>query len=343
MTSAARLLPFSGARQGISLLGPAVALVVVALVLAACSRADPNAPSAASSSSAPVPGQPVRIGYQKFGVLIILKARGTLDRALAERGCSVQWSEFFAGPPVMEALGAGKIDFGVAGEGPPVFAQAADAPIVYIAAEPPSPEAEAILVPQGSTVKTVRDLRGKKIALNRGSNVHFFTLRALEEALLGANDVVLSFIPPADARAAFESGQVDAWAIWDPYLAVAQKSTGARVLRDANGLARNPAYYVGSRSFVEQRADVVKVVIDEIEKIDTWARDNPDEVASSLGEQLKIDVDALEVAIRRGKYGVGPITEAVIAGQQIVADTYFKAGLIPKAIKITDAVLAQNR
>jgi sulfonate transport system substrate-binding protein len=319
------------------------ALLLVVFAGSACSRAEPAPVGSPAASAAPaVPAQAVRIGLQKYGVLIILKARGTLDKALAAVNSSAEWSEFFAGPPLMEALGAGKVDFGVAGEGPPVFAQAAGAPLVYVAAEPPAPEAEAILVPKDSTLSAVTELKGKKIALNKGSNVHFFTLRALEEAGLEPSDVKLSFLPPADARAAFESGQVDAWTIWDPYLAAAEKATGARVLRDAKGLAKNPAYYVGARSFVEKRGDLVKVILEEINKIDVWARDNPREVAALLADQLKIDVDALEIAIRRGTYGAGPITDELMASQQLVADTYFKAGLIPKAIRIADAVLARN-
>ena len=181
----------------------------------------------------------LRIGYQKYGTLMLLKAKGTLDKRLAEQGVDVQWTEFPGGPQLLEGLNVGSIDFGVTGETPPVFAQAAGADLLYVAYEPPAPTSEAILVPKDSPIKSVQDLKGKKVVLNKGSNVHYLLVRALEDAGLKYSDIQTVFLPPADARAAFERGSVDAWVIWDPYQAAAEQQLQARTLRDASGIADN--------------------------------------------------------------------------------------------------------
>src|SRR5690606_30844430 len=181
-----------------------------------------------AAASASAEDKIIRIGYQKYGNVILLKNKGTLEGKLAEIGYKPVWSEFPSGPPLLEALNAGAIDFGHAGEAPPIFAQAAAAEFVYVAHEPPAPKGEAILVPKDSPIKSVAELKGKKVALNKGSNVHYLLVKALEDAGLKYTDVQAVFLPPADARAAFERGSVDAWVIWDPYQAAAEKQLQAR-------------------------------------------------------------------------------------------------------------------
>lgn len=138
----------------------------------------------------------LRIGYQKYGTLVLLKAKGTLEKRLADQGVQVQWTEFPGGPQLLEGLNVGSIDFGVTGETPPVFAQAAGADLLYVAYEPPAPTSEAILVPKDSPIKSVAELKGKKVVLNKGSNVHYLLVRALEDAGLNYTDVKTVFLPP---------------------------------------------------------------------------------------------------------------------------------------------------
>ena len=155
----------------------------------------------------------MRVGYQKYGNLLLLKTSGLFEDKVKPLGATVEWREFGAGPALMEALAAGAIDFGTAGETPPVFAQAAGAPFAYIGAEPPAPAGEAILVRDGSPIGTLADLRGRRIAFNKGSNVHYLFVRAIAKAGLGLADVTPVYLAPPDGRAAFERGSVDAWAI----------------------------------------------------------------------------------------------------------------------------------
>ena len=281
----------------------------------------------------------VRIGYQKYGTLTLLKGRGTLEKRLAEQGVGVKWTEFPAGPVLLEGLNVGSIDFGTVGEAPPIFAQAAGANLVYVGNEPASPASEAIVVPKGSGLRTLADLKGKKIALNKGSNVHYLLLKALEKAGVGYADIQPVFLPPADARAAFERGSVDAWAIWDPFLAAAEKQLGARVLADGKGLVANYQFYLASRTYAEKNPDILRIVLDEVAKVDDWGRNNPEEVATILSAQTGLGKDVVALAASRYAYGVKPVSVDVIASQQRVADAFSGLKLIPKPIVVKDALL----
>lgn len=282
----------------------------------------------------------VRIGYQKYGTLTLLKGRGTLEKRLAEKGISVKWTEFPAGPVLLEGLNVGSIDFGTVGEAPPIFAQAAGANLVYVGNEPPSPESEAIIVPKGSTISKVADLKGKKIVLNKGSNVHYLLVKALEKAGVDYKEVQTVFLPPADARASFERGAVDAWVIWDPFLAAAEKQLGARVLTDGKGLVSNHQFYLASRPYAQANPETVRIVIEELAKVDEWGARNQKEVAAILATQTGLDTGIVELAAKRYAYGVKPVTPLVIAEQQKIADVFTHLKLIPKAIVVKDAQLA---
>ncbi|ATD63785.1 sulfonate ABC transporter substrate-binding protein [Janthinobacterium svalbardensis] len=281
----------------------------------------------------------VRIGYQKYGTLTLLKGRGTLEKRLAEQGVGVKWTEFPAGPVLLEGLNVGSIDFGTVGEAPPIFAQAAGANLVYVGNEPASPASEAIVVPKGSGLRTLADLKGKKIALNKGSNVHYLLLKALEKAGVAYADIQPVFLPPADARAAFERGSVDAWAIWDPFLAAAEKQLGARVLADGKGLVANYQFYLASRTYAEKHPEILRIVLDEVAKVDGWGRNNPDEVATILSAQTGLSKEVVALAASRYAYGVKPVSVDVIASQQRVADAFSSLKLIPKPIIVKDALL----
>ena len=281
----------------------------------------------------------VRIGYQKYGTLTLLKGRGTLEKRLAEQGVGVKWTEFPAGPVLLEGLNVGSIDFGTVGEAPPIFAQAAGANLVYVGNEPASPASEAIVVPKGSGLRTLADLKGKKIALNKGSNVHYLLLKALEKAGVAYADIQPVFLPPADARAAFERGRVDAWAIWDPFLAAAEKQLGARVLADGKGLVANYQFYLASRTYAEKNPEILRIVLDEVAKVDDWGRNNPDEVATILSAQTGLSKEVVALAASRYAYGVKPVSVDVIASQQRVADAFSGLKLIPKPIIVKDALL----
>jgi sulfonate transport system substrate-binding protein len=293
-----------------------------------------------ASTSAWAENALLRIGYQKYGTLTVLKGKGDLEKRLKPLGVDIKWVEFPAGPQLLEGLNVGSIDFGTVGEAPPVFAQAAGANLVYVANQPPAPQAEAIVVPKGSNVKSLADLKGKKIALNKGSNVHYLLVKALEKAGLKYTDVQTVFLPPADARAAFERGSVDAWAIWDPFLAAAEQQIGARVIADGKGIVANHQFYLASRDYADKNPGVIKAIVSELQKLDVWAAKDLQAVAEVLSPQIGLGVPIAKVAATRFAYGIQPINTAVAVEQQKIADVFHDLKLIPKAIRIADALPA---
>ncbi|MBL0943909.1 MAG: sulfonate ABC transporter substrate-binding protein [Hydrogenophaga sp.] len=290
---------------------------------------------AQSPASAP---RVLRVGHQK-GLLSLLKGRGTLERRLAPLGVKLSWTEFTAGPVQLEALNVGSIDFGDVGEAPPIFAQAAGAPLAYVAATVPRPAAEAVLLPKDSPIKTVADLKGKRVAYNKGSNVHYFLVKLLEKHGLKYEDVQSVFLPPADARAAFERGAVDAWVIWDPFLAAAEVGLNGRILADATGVVNNRGYFFSSLDYAAKNADVIKALIEEINQIDQWGSANRDALAAEFAPLWGLPRPAVDRSVGRAQYGTGPITRAVLQEQQAIADTFFNLKLIPKRINVLEAAV----
>lgn len=280
----------------------------------------------------------IRIGYQKYGNLILLKGTGDLEKKLAPLGVKVRWTEFPSGPPLLEAINAGAIDFGHAGEAPPIFAQAASADFLYVAHEPPAPQGEAVLVPKTSPIRSVADLKGKKIALNKGSNVHYLLVKVLEQAGIKYSEIEPVFLAPADARAAFERGAVDAWAIWDPFQAAAEVSIGARTLADGAGLVANHQFYLARKAFTDANPQAIDAVLASLAEFDRWAEGNTDAIAQQLSAGIGIPAPVLEIALRRQTYGIKPLAEDVVAEQQRIADAFYGLGLLPKPIVVSAVV-----
>lgn len=307
------------------------------VLLSACNNSDKS--KSEKPSTTENGAKTIRIGYQKFGTINFLKAQGTLEKALKPLGITVEWTEFPGGPQLLEALNVGSLDFGHTGEAPPIFAQAAGAPLVYFANEPENPKGEAIIVPKDSTIKSVKDLKGKKIALNKGSNVHYLLVKALEENGLKYEDVETAFLPPSDARAAFEKGAVDAWVIWDPFLAEAQRKTGARILVDGTNFVKNREFFLATESFANENQDVLNIVYKEIAKAEQWVDSNKGEAAEFLAPQIGMEKETLDIVLNRRPYGIQKITEKEIKDQQQIANKFFNLQLIPKEINTADAVI----
>ena len=276
----------------------------------------------------------IRIGYQKYGNLLLLKQHGGLDARLKPLGYTVEWSEFPSGPPILEAMRAGAIDFGQTGDAPPIFAQAGRTDLVYVAAEPAAPTGEAILVPKDSAIRSLADLKGKRVALNKGSNVHFLLSRRWRRpAWPMATSRRCSWPRPTPAPLS-SAGAVDAWAIWDPYLASAQAATGARTLATGEGLAGNIQFYLADQSFAGANPKAVGAIIDAVREVDDWEGAHPDEAAAELAEAVKLPHPVVATALARQAHGVAPLSPAVTAGQQEVADAFLALHLIPKKLDV---------
>jgi sulfonate transport system substrate-binding protein len=284
---------------------------------------------------------PLRIGYQKAAsALALLKAHGTLEKRLQPLGIEVKWSEFAAGPQLLEALNVGAVDFGYVGEVPPVFALAAGANFVYVANEVPTPEAEGILVPKNSPIKSFAELKGKKIAFNKGSDVHWLVVSLLKKYGLQYTDIEPVYLAPADARAAFERGAVDAWAIWDPFNAAAQKQIGARQLVSATGVVSRHQFFVASRPYAEKNREALKILMEEVSKEGQWIRDHTKDAAAQLAPIQGLEPDVIEIGLKHYAHVYKPLDDKVLDDQQRIADAFFDLKLIPQRLNVRSAVLA---
>lgn len=285
----------------------------------------------------------LNIGFQKYGILPILKERGSLETTLKDQGVNVKWVEFPAGPQLLEGLNVGSVVFGEAGEAPPIFAQAANSNIVYIANQPAAPKAEALIVQKDSKIQNIQDLKGKRVALNKGSNVHYLLLKLLEANKLTLNDIEVVYLPPSDARAAFERGAVDAWVIWDPFFAAAEHQIGARVLATGQNIVSNHQFYLADRKFAEQNPKVLESVVKELNDTTIWVKDHQDEAAKLLEKPTGLQLDVLKTSISRMAFGVKPISTEVAKEQQYVADAFYQQKLIPNKLNIQAAILSSSK
>ncbi len=280
----------------------------------------------------------LRIGYQKAAVnLVILKEQGVLEKRFPQT--KVKWIEFPAGPQLLEALAVGGLEFGLTGDSPPVFAQAAGKDLVYAGAEPAKPESSAILVLKDASIHTLADLRGKKVALQKGSSAHYLLVRAVEKAGLQWSDIQPIYLAPADARAAFERKSVDAWAIWDPYYAATELAIAPRVLTTGAGLSANNSFYLASRPFATDHPEALALLFEELTRADRFAQQHRPETIKLISAFSGLDAGVVSLFLqRRPPSPVGPITPGTLIAQQRVADTFQRLGLIPRRIDVTAKV-----
>lgn len=283
----------------------------------------------------------VRIGWQKGSAIQVLARKQlVIEQRLKTLGIdSVKWVEFQFGPPMLEALGAGAIDLGSVGDTPPIFAQAGagGSNLVYVAATPSAQH--AVLVPKNSPIKTVADLKGKKVAFGKGSSAQNVTIKALAIAGLTLKDIEPTYLSPADATAAFNGGNIDAWTVWDPYYAIGELRYNARVIADtSDARLRSSSYYIAHRDFAAKYPAALSAVLDEIRLLTIKAGQNRDELSAIAAEATGIDAGVWKVAFNRAEFTLGPVTDAHIAQQQQLADTFLSLGIIPKKINVADTV-----
>lgn len=274
-----------------------------------------------------------RVGWQKgTAILVLAKHNQVFEKRLKALGVeSVKWVEFQFGPPLLEGLGLGAVDIGAVGDTPPIFAQVAGARLVYAATTPASQN--AILVRKNSPIKTVADLKGKRVAFGKGSSSHNVTVRALAHAGLTPKDITEVHLAPADATAAFNGGRVDAWTVWDPYYAIAEQKYDARVLIDTKAdHLKSHSYWLANRAFSESYPEVLAAALDEVGKLVTWASDHRDVFAEFYAKETGVELEPIRAAFQRSEYAWGPLTGAHIKSQQELAATFHELGIVPKKI-----------
>lgn len=283
----------------------------------------------------------LRIGLQKSSTLTtLLRTRGTLEQLLAPLNVKVSWHEFTSGLPLLEALNLGNIDVSAdVADTVPVFAQAAGAKLTFVAQEAPSPSAQAIIVRADSPIQGLADLKGKRVGFAKAAGVHFLLLAALDKAGLSFKDIEPAYLAPADGRAAFERGAIDAWVVWDPFLAAVQKQASVRVLADGRHLASYQRYYLAGTAYAQARPDVLRVFFSELQKAGVWVKQHPKEAAALLGPVWGLDAEIVELANSRRSYEVRAVQPSNMGEQQRIADAFLSEKLLPRRVDALNAPL----
>ena len=283
----------------------------------------------------------LRIGYQKASVnLVIAKQQKLFEQEFPN--AKISWNEFPGGPQILEALAVGSIDIGATGDTPPVYAQAGNKPLHYFAYETAKPLASAILVPSNSKITQLSQLKGKRVGVHRGSSSHYLLVQAVRKADLKWTDIQPIWLSPADARAAFQKGAINAWAIWDPYYAAAQIEDKAKVLASGKGLSPNYTFYLASDNLVKAHPKALKGIIQQINLADKWVQSNKAATATLFAQStgLKPNVSQTFIQRRPNPSTAAPLTQKVIASQQELANRFSELKIIPKSIHIQQAVWA---
>ncbi|WP_061027451.1 aliphatic sulfonate ABC transporter substrate-binding protein [Bradyrhizobium sp. CCH5-F6] len=264
----------------------------------------------------------IRIGYQKNGVLVIARQQAALEKHFAPQGIEVKWIEFSSGPPMMEAMNVGSVDYGA---------------IVYAAGQPIT-NGQGILVPKDSPIRTIAELKGKRIGFTKGSSAHNIVVQTLEKAGLAYADITPVYLTPPDAGPAFANGSIEAWAIWDPYFAIGETRQNGRILINAREVTKTNSFYIANREFARNHGAVLQQIVDVTTTVGKWAEQHRDEVARSLAAVTGVPLEIQTIAANRANFVVGPVTDDIVATQQGVADRFHRLGLIPKSIVIRDIV-----
>ncbi len=284
------------------------------------------------------PLKELRIGYQKIGALLIVKAQKVLEKRFEPQGVRVRWVEFNFGPPLLEALAAGAVDYGYTGDAPPIFAEAAHASLLYAATIPTRGYGQAIVVPADSPIQDIAGLKGKKVAVAKASSAHNLLIAALESAKVPWAAITPVYLAPPDAASAFARGAVDAWSIWDPFFAIAELKQKARALPLDRKVSAQNSFFLVNAGFAAKHPDVVATINGAIATATTWADQHRDQVAAILAEASGVDLAAENRSVERTEFTFGPLNDDVLAEQQAVADRFQRLGLIPAPIHVRDIV-----
>lgn len=284
--------------------------------------------------------EPLRIGYQRSSTLMsILRHNDTLEERLAEHDVTISWHEFTSGLPMLESLNVGNIDISAdVADTVPIFAQAAGADLTFYASEAPSPAGQALIVREDSDIQSLEDLEGKRITVTRGAGNHYLLIAALDSVGLTLDDIRVSYLPPADARAAFEQGNVDAWIAWEPFLSTTRAALDTRTITDgSDGLASYTRYYLAATPYVERNPEVIATVYEALDEAGRWVKENPEEAASLLSPLWgNLDPEIVQSANDSRSYDVQPATLEGLEEQQRIADAFFAADILPVEVDTQD-------
>ncbi len=276
------------------------------------------------------------VGYQKSSLnLLVARQQQLFEQQFP--GVQVAWKEFPAGPQMLEALAVGAIDFGAVGNTPPVFAQAAGKDLKYIGYEVVPQNAQALLIPADSSIRTLADLKGKRIAVQKGSSAHELLAKVLQKAGLSWQDIQPIWLPPADARAAFDKQSIDAWSIWEPYLSAAELDAKAKVLIDGQAFARTYSFYIANPQFIEQHPGATEKILQSLNTADQWVLQHQQQALKIYQQStgLKQNIAQRVIDKRLKPSPIYSLKPEVVQAQQEIANLFQQVKLIPKSIQVS--------
>jgi len=316
----------------------AACLLAAGVLAAACasSASDSGGTSAGTKavSAADVAKVTLHVGDQAgTGAEALLTAAGLINKLPFK----VAWSDFTSGPPMLQAMGSGAIDIGGVGDAPPVFAASGGEQVEIVGARQTNGDQDAVVVPKGSPITSIAQLKGQKIAYGSGSSGNYNLLTVLTKAGLTTKDVTLVNLQPAEALAAFTSGAVAAWDIWPPYVQQVVAQDGAKVLATGSGYGSPYSFEVASKAAVADpdKAAAIKVYLATLDKAYVWAATHPSAWAAAWGKAAGLPASIMNVAATTDATTPVPVTSAIVSSEQNLVDQFFAAGLIPTKVDIS--------
>jgi sulfonate transport system substrate-binding protein len=283
----------------------------------------------------------INLGFQKTGIPLVARQLKVFERRFEPKGIAINWVEFTQGLLLLQALDLGDISFGNSGNVGCIFVQAAGGHIAYVAAQPSAPKGEGILVKANSAIKTLADLKGKKVAYAAGSSSHNLIAAALQKAGLSLNDIETVNLGASDAIFAYENDNVDAWVIWDPYFTIGQSKAPSRVLAFSGDVLKDSAgFLLANSQFAADHPDLVQEFIAGSREAGDWAKAHIDDVTTALAATTGIDKGVMTTVDKNASFDVVPLSNAILDGQQATADRLLNLKLIPTAVKVRDIVWA---
>ncbi|MFE4664305.1 ABC transporter substrate-binding protein [Streptomyces sp. NPDC056716] len=280
----------------------------------------------------------LNVGDQKGGSEAVLRAAGELD----DLNYQIKWSTFSSGPPLLEAVNAEAVDIGGVGNTPPVFAAGAGSKITVVAAWHGTSQGEAILVPDASKLTATGQLKGRSVAVAQGSSAHYQLIASLEEAGLALDDIEVKYLQPADALAAFTSGKVDAWAVWDPYTSQILQGRQGRVLTTGEGVVNGLSFQVAAPSALadQKKADAIADYLERLRRAQDWVYEHPEDWAKVWAQDTGLPYEVALASVQRTNASRVPVAvdQPLIDSEQQIADAFTELELIPGEVEFAQYV-----
>jgi len=271
----------------------------------------------------------LKVGDQRGGAQALMRAAGVLD----DVPYRIEWAQFPAASPLLEALAAKAIDVGGVGGAPFAFAYAGGAKIRAVFAYRPEGaavgRASAIIVRRDSTIRSIADIKGKRLATVRGSVGQDLALRLIEKAGLAPSDIRWSYLNNGEAKAALDSGAVDAWSTWGSYVGIAVLENGDRILADGSGLSTNVGFFAASDSTIADKHQILGDFLARLNKARHWAVAHPDAYAQTLAKETGLPIKIARFSIAAYLGTAQPIDGKLIEEQAQIFARYKRANIIP--------------